>query len=172
MKLATEVGIEPTVVQLKIQIDFKLCACCSKQFVSIKGARKGRKCCSAECVRINQTYRKLIHLYEHAGLMLKLESSWEVDIAKWLDKLKIEWVRPKHIGWIDSVGKHRKYFPDFYLPTLDLYLDPKNKYQISISREKLEAIQSKVKLIYGEVEFIKSTVQRILESNQASKASS
>lgn len=128
------------------------CNCCASIFLAKTPAQVT---CSPECARKNQTYRKIVHLYPHNGEILKLESSWEVKIAQHLDNLSITWTRPKHIPWIDSAGKPRKYFPDFYLPGYDLYLDPKNQYQISISQEKLTTISMKVNLLYGAVDFIK-----------------
>lgn len=120
-----------------------------------------KQTCSPECQRMNSTYRKIVHEYAHNGEILKLESSWEVEIARWLDKSGINWTRPKHIPWNDAQGKKRRYFPDFYLPDLGIYLDPKNSYQIKISEEKLAVITSKVTLIYGEVEHIKNVVSKM-----------
>ena len=49
------------------------------------------------------------------------DSNWEVLFATWLDQQSIIFTRPTtHIQWIDSTGKSRKYFPDFYIPILDL----------------------------------------------------
>lgn len=141
----------------KITFKEKICTCCKDRFILINS--ESRTTCSPECQRKNSTYRKIVHEYKNvSGEIILLESSWEVRIAEWLDVNKIEWIRPKHIPWIDSTGKGRKYFPDFYLPEFDLYLDPKNSYQIKISQEKLEVISSKVKLIYGKVEFIKDEI--------------
>lgn len=134
----------------KIYFTLQMCTCCGITFRNMKQ----RKTCSPECQRKNSTYRKIVHEYIHNGEILKLESSWEVDIAKWLDIHKIEWTRPKHIVWYDTNGKLRRYFPDFYLPNYDVYLDPKNDYQINISTEKLEKISQQVILIYGSVAHI------------------
>ena len=35
-------------------------------------------------------------------------------------------------------GKRRHYFPDFYLPKYDLYLDPKNDYLITKDKVKIQ----------------------------------
>lgn len=142
-------------------IRLKACTCCNNSFWSVRG----KVCCSPECARTNQTYRKIVHLYKHNDKILKLESSWEVSIATWLDANSIQWIRPKHLPWTDSTGKQRKYFPDFYLSAHNLYLDPKNKYQISISMDKLDAIQSRYNLIYGDVSFIKTHIQALLDLN-------
>jgi hypothetical protein len=130
------------------------CKCCSKLFYTKTG--NGRKTtCSPECARINSTYRKIVIPYEHMGQTVLLESSWELAIAQWLDTNQVDWTRPAHLPWIDKKGKKRKYFPDFYLPRYDVYLDPKNAYQISISLDKLEYISGRYTLVYGQVEAIK-----------------
>lgn len=134
------------------------CACCDKWFWSTTP----RKTCSPECQRKNSTYRKIVIEYFHNNEVINLESSWELEIAKWLDQHQIEWVRPKHIEWRDSRGKLRRYFPDFYLPMYNVYLDPKNSYQIKISQEKLNAISNSNILFYGKVDFIKSQVENLI----------
>lgn len=136
------------------------CTCCGRSFYYKTKVGK-RQTCSPECSRINSTYRKIVHPYQHNGTTVLLESSWEVDIALFLDYHNFNWVRPKHIKWTDSSGKNRKYFPDFYLPDHDLYLDPKNLYQISISTEKLQLIGSKVNLVYGNVDYIKDELSKL-----------
>ena len=133
------------------------CNCCNKEFWSYNS----KICCSPECARENSTYRKIVHEYHNNGKIIKLESSWEVEIAEFLDSKNISWNRPKHIPWIDSKGKKRRYFPDFYLPDLDLYLDPKNDYQIHIGKEKLNAIQIKCNLHYGSVEYLKEVISSL-----------
>lgn len=76
------------------------------------------------------------------GTTLKLDSSWEVALAKRLDELNIEWTRPKPIPWVDKKGQTHYYFPDFYLPHYDLLLDPKNEYARNSQKEKLVVLTS------------------------------
>jgi hypothetical protein len=54
--------------------------------------------------------RKII---EYKGVLL--DSSWELVLAKRLDELKIKWIRPKPIPWLDNNRVKHHYFPDFYL---------------------------------------------------------
>lgn len=63
------------------------------------------------------------------------DSEWEVRVAKSLDENQIVWTRPK-TGFVWNENNN-KYFPDFYLPTYDVYLDPKNDYLIEKDREKI-----------------------------------
>lgn len=92
------------------------------------------------------------------GYIIPLESSWEVEMAAWLDKNQIAWIRPKHLPWLDSTGKKRKYFPDFYLPDYDIYLDPKNPYQIQLGKEKLDYFKNRITLLYGKVKDIQDNL--------------
>lgn len=54
-----------------------------------------------------------------------LDSQWEVDFAKYCDNNNIAWERPKlGIEYIYE-DKKRIYYPDFYLPTYDVYVEVK-----------------------------------------------
>lgn len=69
-----------------------------------------------------------------------LDSSWELELAKRLDELEIKWFRPDPIPWVDEEGVTHNYFPDFYLPEQDLYLDPKNPAAINNQKKKLNCL--------------------------------
>ena len=90
-------------------------------------------------VRSIQNYQK------KDGSIVKLESSWEVVLAKRLDELNIEWIRPEPVPWQDKEGRTHNYFPDFYLPDYDLFLDPKNAYARASQKEKLEILTATMK---------------------------
>ena len=82
-----------------------------------------------------------------------MDSSWEVVIAEWLDENNINWQRSRELmfKWTDAEGKRRRYYPDFYLPKYDVYLDPKNDYGIEKDTFKLQQVvkEHKIRLIYG-----------------------
>ena len=69
------------------------------------------------------------------------DSSWEVTVAKELDANNIKWNRPT-VGFIWN-DEGRKYYPDFYLPDYNVYLDPKNPYLQIQDKQKLEAAQKR-----------------------------
>mgnify|MGYP002152496761 CR=1 FL=1 len=75
---------------------------------------------------------------EYHGILL--DSSWELELAKRLDELEIEWVRPDPIPWIDEEGVTHNYFPDFYLKDYDLFLDPKNPQAVRVQKKKLDCL--------------------------------
>lgn len=70
-----------------------------------------------------------------------LESSYELRVAQDLDANYISWKRPEYLIWFDQRGQERKYFPDFYLPEYDVYLDPKNSYLIEQDEYKIESVR-------------------------------
>jgi len=65
-----------------------------------------------------------------------LESSYEYEVAKELDKNKINWKRPKPLDW-----DGKKYYADFYLVEFNTYLDPKNDFLILRDEEKIEKVK-------------------------------
>lgn len=86
------------------------------------------------------------------GLTVMLDSSWEEIVAKRLDFLDVKWYRPPSMKWVDKTGKERNYFPDFYLPDYDLYLDPKNPFAVKVQSEKVDYIESN----YSNVVFLRT----------------
>lgn len=146
---------------------FHACIVCNKIICSNSHIPR-KKTCSREC-KIhasvgNRTYtngRRLnIYYYnKHEQKEILLESSWEQEIAKWLDELNIVWIRPKPIKWFDTkTNKIRLYYPDFYLPEKNLYLDPKNPTAIALSLHKMNTVEKLIPLVYGSVEHIKEVV--------------
>ena len=69
-----------------------------------------------------------------------LDSSWELELAKQLDEIGINWIRPDPLVWIDEDGVNHNYFPDFYLPEYNLYLDPKNPQAVRVQKKKLNQL--------------------------------
>jgi hypothetical protein len=91
-----------------------------------------------------------------------MDSSWEVKLAKWMDDNNIEWKRSRKIifYWTDVEGNKRRYYPDFYLPKFDLYLDPKNKFLQIKDKFKLEQVrkENNINLICGLIDDIKKKI--------------
>lgn len=63
---------------------------------------------------------------------IKMDSKSEAKFAKILDSNNIEWVKndSTFFTFKDNDNKLRKYYPDFYLPHLDLWVEIKGKYYI------------------------------------------
>lgn len=147
-------------------VAFPSCKVCKKVFCyNVKqGSRKEvRKTCSEQCkVQAITGDRKYINGKKTGSLYFNrfenknvfLDSSWEVEIAKLLDKKDIKWIRPKYIKWRDDDNKARMYYPDFYLIDYDVYLDPKNPYCMIQGKRKMEIVSKQVSLVYGALEVI------------------
>lgn len=87
----------------------------------------------------NSKHRRLRrNMVEYNGVMM--DSTWEVRLAKKLDSDHIQWIRPDPIKYTDLHGKNRHYFPDFYLPKYNLYLDPKNPAAYIAQKEKISVL--------------------------------
>ena len=87
------------------------------------------------------THRRLRRgIIEYKGVML--ESSWELALAERLDELKIKWERPEPLKWVDQDGITHNYFPDFYLPEYDIYIDPKNPHAVAAQKDKINILKS------------------------------
>jgi hypothetical protein len=83
---------------------------------------------------------------EYKGILL--DSTWELYLAQRLDEQNIKWIRPDPVKWIDKTGNIHNYFPDFYLPEYDIYLDPKNPIAYKVQLEKIECLKEQLTNLY------------------------
>lgn len=85
----------------------------------------------------------------------KFHGKWEVMVAKWLDKHNIKWIRssikPIPYQW---GKKYHLYFPDFYLPELDLYIEVKGN-EVERDRCKWDAVPNLVVIKLKEIKLIR-----------------
>lgn len=102
--------------------------------------------------------------YQYKGI--HMDSQWEVDLAIWLDERHISWERSRHLvfSWNDKRGEGHRYYPDFYLPTLGVYLDPKNEYLIEKDRFKIESVIQihGIKLLWGLKEDVIAALEKLI----------
>ena len=84
--------------------------------------------------------------FVHNGIIL--ESSWEKAVAESLDEATVAWTRPSPLIYRDG-NQLRRYYPDFYLPDFNCYLDPKNDYVKKLDEKKLALVkeQNNIKLL-------------------------
>jgi len=94
--------------------------------------------------RDNAGRSKKFRVNDSYGKEVVLQSTYELRCSEILNELNIAWVRPKALKY-----DGRNYFPDFYLPDFDVYLDPKNSYKAKLDFEKIEKVkeQNKVKVL-------------------------
>lgn len=70
---------------------------------------------------------------------LWFDSKWEVKVAQSLDENGIRWEQPS-VGFVwNNFGN--KYYPDFFLPDFNVYLDPKNSYLRETHKLKIDNAQ-------------------------------
>lgn len=113
-------------------------------FKGKKHSEKTKKIISEKALA--STHRRLQkNIIEYNGI--KLDSSWELALAKRLDEQHIKWVRPNPLPWFDKNGVKHNYFADFYLPDYDVYLDPKNPGALKVQKEKIECLLTQYKNI-------------------------
>lgn len=151
------------------RIHYRTCNGCNHTFVvaSSKGNYE-RKTCSANChieasVRIRKYpngRRKLTWFDNPWQGKVLLESSWEVEIASLLTEKNIRWVRPSSVPWIDG-SKTRYYFPDFYLPEQNMYLDPKNPWGMKRDKIKMQAIEKLIPILYGDKSVVTEYIEKL-----------
>lgn len=145
--------------------EMRNCAVCSMEFETISSA--SNKTCGKELCVKTATYHhyKVVEYYnKYQDKIVILESGWEEKIAIFLDENDIEWIRPKYtIPWISLDGKPHKYYPDFYLPKYNVYVDPKNERIVKKDKEKLDYLIPRISLIYGSVEHIKEEVLKLIK---------
>jgi len=105
------------------------------------------KYCSIKCacynnggLRPNAGKKGEWYFNKHQNKEVYLDSTWEVEFAKWLDKNEIVWERPTHFPWVDAHNKPHKYYPDFYLVESKKYYDIKNDYLIERDQVKINAV--------------------------------
>jgi len=132
----------------------KVCVTCNKKFSYVGWSN--RKTCSSECAvhapgrnggyRPNST-RKIRNQYKGYWM----DSGAELQFAKLLDEHNIKWIKntKTFFSYRDNSGKTRKYYPDFYLPGYDYWVEIKGLYyKHENDKHKLNAVGSNIELQY------------------------
>lgn len=178
-----------------IPIEVRKCKYCEKEFKVKKVSKK--KYCSISCGSKymasqdgfsdfmkniakegkcgGHTSKKSTYYKREDGTSIYLQSSYEVTVAESLDKNDIKWTRPQCIVWIDELGEEHRYYPDFYLPKYDIYLDPKNSYLRKKDEAKIGKVQEQngIKiLVLDEVHLKWNDIKKLIPtySSQVKKA--
>lgn len=79
-------------------------------------------------IGLKNPYRRLMRKTQlYNGILY--DSGWEVELAKRLESLGIAFERPKTpIKYVGVDEKEHNYFPDFYLPNRNVFIEVKNPY--------------------------------------------
>lgn len=84
---------------------------------------------------------------------ITLDSQWEVDFAVWLDEKGVIWERPNKGFEYDYKDKKHIYYPDFYLPDYNVYVEvkgykrDKDEYKWKVIDNLIIILQDDIKLI-------------------------
>jgi hypothetical protein len=99
------------------------------------------------------------------GTIVRMDSTYESRVAQILDKSGIDWIRPKPLQWIDRCGTTHHYFPDFFIPHKNIYLDPKNEYCFVAQSEKIQCLNEQYNNIVflHEYELTQENILRLCE---------
>lgn len=85
---------------------------------------------------------------------ITLDSQWEVDFAVWLDEKGIIWERPNKGFEYDYQGKKHIYYPDFYLPQLNIYVEVKG-YKREKDEYKWKSLNNLIVILSDDIKKIK-----------------
>lgn len=83
-----------------------------------------------------------------------LDSQWEADFAIWLDQNEIIWERPNNGFEYDYEGKKHIYYPDFYLPQLNIYVEVKG-YKREKDEYKWKSLNNLIVILSDDIKKIK-----------------
>ena len=84
---------------------------------------------------------------------ITLDSQWEVDFVVWLDEKGVIWERPNKGFEYDYKDKKHIYYPDFYLPDYNVYVEvkgykrDKDEYKWKVINNLIIILQEDIKLI-------------------------
>lgn len=143
-----------------------VCVTCGK---TVSTRRETTKYCSRKCVQrkpLDQTtkdkisnsckgktggYRTKSGLSKKFGGLYKdvwLDSSWEISFALRMDEIGVKWERPRssQIFYTTQRGTQARYYPDFYLPDFDKFVEIKGYYTNEV-RHKLSEVSKTIPLI-------------------------
>ena len=80
------------------------------------------------------------------GIIVDLQGTWEEKIVKFFDEQNIEWKRNRTGQKYFFGGKDRMYFPDFFLPKFQMYVEVKG-YETDKDRAKWSQFPFKLSVV-------------------------
>lgn len=86
---------------------------------------------------------------------IKLDGLWELEVAKYLEENNIKWERPKNGFTYMWNNSEHIYFPDFYLPEYNYYIEVKG-YQRERDLYKWQSVEHLIIIKQKEIENIRN----------------
>lgn len=96
------------------------CEVCNKKIERTPSNISHHIFCSTNC-RDKKVFHGIMIWYKNRYF----RSSWEANFAKWLDLSEIKWLYEPRGFNLFIKNKKTKYYPDFYLPEFDLWIEVK-----------------------------------------------
>ena len=112
------------------------------------------------------TSKKQMYFKKKNGVIVYLQSSYEIRFAELLEELDIDWERPSPFMWVDDVGVNHRYYPDFKIG--DIFIDTKNDFLVIKDARKIELVkeQNNIDLrIIVNNQITKEYIESILSNN-------
>lgn len=97
---------------------------------------------------------------------MKLSGTWELEVAKFLDRKGIKWTNIiEPIGYFWGM-KQRRYFPDFYLPDFNLYIEVKGN-QTDRDEAKWAMVENLMIVKNDEIRSLKAGIDLEIKANNS-----
>lgn len=104
---------------------------------------------------------KMFNFIDSYSCKTKLNGRWELLVATFLNECNIKWTNIIQQGFkYEWNNKEHLYFPDFYLPELDLYIEVKG-YERDRDRCKWKALNNLIIVKQKEIKIIKGLVSAL-----------
>ena len=112
------------------------------------------------------TSKKQIYFKKKDGIVVYLQSSYEIRFAELLEAMNVCWERPSPFMWVDDVGVNHRYYPDFKIG--NIFIDTKNDFLVIKDARKIELVkeQNNIDLrIVVNNQITKEYIESILSNN-------
>ena len=106
---------------------------------------KGREALRQSAIKNELGGKRNSKRFKYNGI--SLDSSYEVRLAKVLDKNNVKWNRPKAVMWVDDNNISHRYYPDFFLLEYGYFIDTKNDYLAERDKRKIELVSKQNNII-------------------------
>lgn len=127
-----------------------VCQQCLNKF-SVFPYQKLRKYCSRTCSNLNNYHPNSTKVHRKIYKNIQFDSGAEVAFAKLLDGHNIEWLKNKStfFTFTSHDGKTCKYYPDFFLPKYNWWVEIKGKRFVRIDDDLRLAAVGNIERMYS-----------------------
>lgn len=121
--------------------NFKVCQECNNLFdAGTKTQSLKRKYCSLSCSNLNKYRPNSTIVHRSMYKDYQMDSGAELVFCQTLDKFNVSWVKNTSVFFVyQHNNKSGKYYPDFYLPEYDIWVEIKGKRYIREGDENRRA---------------------------------